>query len=55
MTAMLAAKLLGFQTVLLGGAAIYAVVFALAAIAWRYRSRLPYAATGNDESDPQQV
>ena len=41
MTAMLAAKLLGFQTVLLGGAAIYAVVFVLAAAAWRRRCQLP--------------
>ncbi len=41
MIAMLAAKLLGFQTVLLAGACIYAIVFALAAAAWRYRDRLP--------------
>ncbi|MGC9319574.1 MAG: hypothetical protein ACP5KN_16205 [Armatimonadota bacterium] len=39
--AMLAAKLWGFQTVLLGGAAIYAVAFALAAAAHARRRALP--------------
>ncbi len=39
-SAMLAAKLWGFQTVLLGGAAVYAMAFALAAIAHRYHGAL---------------
>ncbi|MEA3403573.1 MAG: hypothetical protein U9R79_20185 [Armatimonadota bacterium] len=39
--AMLAAKLWGFQTVLLGGAAVYAAAFALAAAAHARRGALP--------------
>ena len=40
-SAMLAAKLWGFQTVLLGGAAVYAVVFALLSAAHARRAVLP--------------
>ena len=40
-SAMLAAKLWGFQTVLLGGAAVYAVAFALLAAAHARRGALP--------------
>lgn len=38
--AMLGAKLWGFQTVLLGGAAVYAIVFALASLAYARRNWL---------------
>jgi hypothetical protein len=39
--AMLAAKLYGFQTVLLGGAAVYAAIFALASAAYAHRHYMP--------------
>lgn len=43
MLAMLLGKLFGFQTVLLGGAAVYALVFAVASAAWSRAHRMPSA------------
>jgi len=50
--AMLAAKLWGFHTVLLGGAAIYAIAFALLSVAHARRGALPGRSWhGGDESN----